>query len=198
MKDRKYFPIVQDNRGLTLIELIIAMAISSIVIGMVILIIAAGSRNFNIAQNEVDIQMEAQTVVNQMEDTIIEAYWIEQKSISVDVAAYIIYAGQENSNSAIFYDKSQQMLYFVDGLSTLQIRDLSLSSYTKASNLMASDVTAFSLNTDSSALVANQETQLQITLANSSSKFTVDRTIAFRNQAAPALVPTPTPVPGGI
>ncbi|MGB4659534.1 MAG: prepilin-type N-terminal cleavage/methylation domain-containing protein, partial [Mobilitalea sp.] len=97
MKNKKYFPIVKDNRGLTLIELIIAMAISSIVIGMVIVIISAGSRNFNIAQNEVDIQMEAQTVVNQIEDTIIEASWIEEKSISADVKAYIIYTSQGNS-----------------------------------------------------------------------------------------------------
>ncbi|MGB4660781.1 MAG: hypothetical protein WBI07_16540, partial [Mobilitalea sp.] len=91
-----------------------------------------------------------------------------------------------------FYNQTQQMVYYVDGLTAPLISTLSISSYTKADNLMASDVTAFSMDTDSVTLIKNQEIQMKITFANSSSEFTVDRTIAFRNQAAP------TPVPGGI
>jgi prepilin-type N-terminal cleavage/methylation domain-containing protein len=185
-----------NNKGVTLVELIVAMAVSSIVIGMVVLIISSGSRSFRMGQQEVDLQMQAQTVINQIEDVVIEAYWLEKKSnitiegtsdVASDVTGYIIYSNE--GISAVVFDRTLQLLYFVDGLTASQITTLSTASYTKANNFMASHVTDFMMGTDSSTMLTDQKTLLHITLKNNASQYTIDKTIAFRNHAAP----TPTP-----
>jgi prepilin-type N-terminal cleavage/methylation domain-containing protein len=188
--------IQQNNKGVTLVELIVTMAVSSIVIGMVVLIISSGSRSYRMGQQEVDLQMQAQTVINQLEDVVIEAYWLEKKSnimidgtpdIAIDVTAYIIYSSE--GISAVLFDRTLQMLYYVDGLVPSQIATLSTASYTKAANLMASYVTEFTMETDFSTLLTDQKTVLQIKLKNNASQYAIDKTIAFRNHAAPTPAP---------
>lgn len=63
----------QDNRGFTLVELIIGIAILGIVSVAVLGFMASGGRSFKRATTEVNLQFESQTVVNQLNDLLIEA-----------------------------------------------------------------------------------------------------------------------------
>ncbi|NLK26983.1 MAG: type II secretion system protein [Clostridiales bacterium] len=63
-----------DNRGVTLIELIVGIAISGIVISSIAYLIQNSSRNYRDTREEVSLQMEAQTIINQLDDLIMEAY----------------------------------------------------------------------------------------------------------------------------
>lgn len=198
MENKKALLRKLNNKGTTLIELLVSMAISSIVIGMIIMMISAGSRSYNIAQDEVNIQTQSQTTANQIEDILIEANWMERKTdikkagtsdIASDVTAYIIYSSE--GNSAIIFDRTQQLLFYMEGVSVSQINNMATDSYTKAINLMATNITEFTLEADSSTLKESQKTELHIMLKNKTSELTVDKTIAFRNHATPT--PTPTP-----
>ena len=196
MKNGKRFTILQNNKGITLIELIIAMAVTTIVIGMTVMIISAGSHNYRLAQNEINLQSQSQASVNQIEDLVIEASWLEKKTnvlnagttdVSSEVTAYIIYSG--SGISALVYDRTRQMLFYLDGLSVTQVSSLTTASYTKEANLMASYVSEFTIDSDSSNLLTNQETRVQITFQKDTSELKVDKTIAFRNHAAPTTAP---------
>lgn len=191
MIDRKTLSVQTNNRGVTLIELIVTMAITGIVLIIVTMIIAEGSRSYKYGQQEVNLQMQVQAVVNQFEDIIIEAYWMEEKEISSDVTVYFIYTTQ--GDRAVIFDKSQQMLFYLDGIISTQINNLEILTYTKAANLMASNIKELSMEADSSTLLMNQGIQMKITFENNGAEYSVEKIISFRNEAAPT--PTIAPIP---
>lgn len=101
-----------NNKGLTLIELILAMAISTIVIGAVIAFMSAGSRSYRFEENEISLQMEAQTVMNQINNLVIEGNNIEFNGTD----RLTIYHTDNDSTTydkseVIWFDVSQNRLY---------------------------------------------------------------------------------------
>lgn len=65
--------ITKANKGFSLVELIIAVAILVIVIGSVCSFIVISSRNYANGNNDISVQQEAQLALNQMSDVIIDA-----------------------------------------------------------------------------------------------------------------------------
>jgi prepilin-type N-terminal cleavage/methylation domain-containing protein len=63
-----------NNKGLTLVELMIAMAIATIVIGSITYFMATSTKSYRKANDEITLQLEAQTILNQLNELIIEAY----------------------------------------------------------------------------------------------------------------------------
>ena len=61
-----------DNRGLTLIELIITVAIIAIFSGVVLTFITTGSNTYRSTSSSAKVQMETQELVDRMEDMIID------------------------------------------------------------------------------------------------------------------------------
>lgn len=61
-----------DNRGLTLIELIITVAIIAIFSGVVLTFITTGSNTYRSTSSNAKVQMETQELVDRMEDLIID------------------------------------------------------------------------------------------------------------------------------
>ena len=64
--------IQTDNRGLTLIELIITVAIIAIFSGVVMTFIMTGSSTYRSTSSNAKVQMETQELVDRMEDLIID------------------------------------------------------------------------------------------------------------------------------
>jgi prepilin-type N-terminal cleavage/methylation domain-containing protein len=62
----------KDNKGFTLIELIIAMAVAAILIAAVGYFLLVGSKAYESAKYEVDLQAEAQILMNQIKDCVLE------------------------------------------------------------------------------------------------------------------------------
>lgn len=67
----------QDNRGLTLIELIIAMTVTSIIFGAVTLFILSALRSYETATDTIDLQMESHVMMEQLGAWIMEGNRIE-------------------------------------------------------------------------------------------------------------------------
>lgn len=61
-----------NNHGMTLIELILAMAISVIIIAAIAMFISTGSKSYETSHDEISVQMEAQTILNQIGDLVQE------------------------------------------------------------------------------------------------------------------------------
>ncbi len=70
------------NRGLTLVELICAIAILSLVGTTVGGILIVSAQSYDNGMNEVELQQEAQMVVNQINDLIIDTTATESVSFA--------------------------------------------------------------------------------------------------------------------
>lgn len=63
----------KDNRGFTLVELIITMAVMTIVAGAIGVLMMQGSKSYSSAKSELDLQMESQTLLAQLNTMIMES-----------------------------------------------------------------------------------------------------------------------------
>lgn len=66
----------RDNRGLTLMELIIAIAMSTIIMGAAIMFISNALRSYRVASATIDLQMEAHVVMEQLGVWIMEGNYV--------------------------------------------------------------------------------------------------------------------------
>ena len=66
-----------NNKGLTLVELVIAIGMSTIVIGATTLFLYNAERSYRIAQYSVDLQMESQILMEQLSNWIMESNRME-------------------------------------------------------------------------------------------------------------------------
>ena len=78
-----------DNRGLSLVELIIAIAMSTIVLGAVLSFLYGAEKSYRTAEYTVNLQMEAQLLMEQMSNWVMESNHIEVGG-AVDGKNYLV------------------------------------------------------------------------------------------------------------
>lgn len=62
-----------NNKGLTLVELIIAITMSTIVFGAVAMFLYSANKSYHAAESSIDVQMEAQILMEQMGNWVMES-----------------------------------------------------------------------------------------------------------------------------
>ncbi len=75
-----------NNKGLTLVELVIAITMSTIVMGAAAMFLYQANRSYNAAESSIDVQMEAQIVMEQLSNWVLESnkiYVLEDQNILV-------------------------------------------------------------------------------------------------------------------
>lgn len=168
----------KNNKGMTLIELIISMAISAIILSMIIMIISSASKSFRRTNDEVNLQLEAQTTINQLSNLAMEASKIE-KSLNIPPPIedkYIITSLPKSY--AILFIKDVQRLYLIDE-DTPSAADAAAYSDTedfRAKYLMAEYVDEFTI----SGYGTNKIT-INITFKLGSDIYKVNKKIKLRN-----------------
>lgn len=65
--------LMKDNKGFTLIELIVILGLATIVMGTVMSFFIANYRSYNRLNTESDLQYQSQQIINFMTDKILEA-----------------------------------------------------------------------------------------------------------------------------
>jgi prepilin-type N-terminal cleavage/methylation domain-containing protein len=93
------------NKGVTLLELLVAVAISVIVIATIAYFMERSTKNYKNANEEVTLQMEAQTILNQLNDLIMEAY-------NVKYEAQVLKIYQNTENYIITFEAENDRLTF--------------------------------------------------------------------------------------
>lgn len=123
----------RNNKGITLLELIISMAISVIVVLMIVSLINTSFKVFRKTNDRVNLQMESQTSMNQLVNLAIEAKSITDAVViqnnvdiryqieSLDLTGYHDYA--------IIWRKDYKKLYLVELIPPMNaIEDISFDS----------------------------------------------------------------------
>lgn len=96
----------QDQRGITFVELIIAIAISSIIMIAATIFLGAAHKNYNNASAQIDLQSESQILMEQIGMWVMEGNRVQTLDASVSGAqGIVIYqiprkASVENPNGA--------------------------------------------------------------------------------------------------
>lgn len=119
--------IKDDNKGFTLVELMIGIAIASAVMVGLIVLISSSSKSFSTTSQEVNLQIEAQTTMNSISDMLIEATTVKvyphgtlgDKIVLITAADSVTEnvggASQVNTKDVvhvIINDVSEQKLYY--------------------------------------------------------------------------------------
>lgn len=77
------------NAGFTLVELLIAMMMTLLIVSSVGQFMASSSRNYQILDNQVNLQTEAQCTINMISDLILEGNNVRFEDLGKDKMLYI-------------------------------------------------------------------------------------------------------------
>lgn len=76
----------KDNKGITLVELLIAIAISAIIVGAATFFLMTAHKNYKEASASIDLQSETQILMEQMGTWIMEGNRVNAESVTVGAA----------------------------------------------------------------------------------------------------------------
>lgn len=109
---------MEKNRGFSLVELMVAMAILSVVMMIALSFMMTGSRSFTKGNADSTVQKEAELTVNQIEDMIIDLNGGVSKTDDAAKTELLMYhveddgsGGVAYSKSAVRWDKSDKNVY---------------------------------------------------------------------------------------
>ena len=168
-----------NQKGFSLIELIVSMAILGIIAVAEVTFISSGSHIYRSVLNDVNLQVEAQTATNQLENYLINC------SAGVcfrDKTLYIMNQDVGGSTEYVFeFDSSTGQINY-SAYSVAVTAGGTVTRSLKESGLMAVCVEGFSAvpETDSSGNVSSVEVTLKFSKRNAS--YTAVKKIALRNR----------------
>ncbi|MCI8407811.1 MAG: prepilin-type N-terminal cleavage/methylation domain-containing protein [Lachnospiraceae bacterium] len=144
------------NAGFTLVELLIAMMITLIIITAVGQFMSATSRTYQIMNNQVDLQMEAQCTINMIADMVLEGNNVVFDKDENMLRIYKNLGTLDSSGNPVDYRSAEQNIIWFDKDGDIEEGNMYLfvckdiSDYTKAlahdsgeAKLMAEGIESF-------------------------------------------------------
>lgn len=168
-----------NNKGATLIELIIAMAIAAIVLSMIMYFIFGAAKSFQRTGDEVNLQLEAQTAVNQINNIILEAGEMEvypSDGFIDPLTGEIRYTFHCNNNEfySFIYVEADRSLYQVQ---TTGFAEARTAGYNKQEHLLAEYVKKINIT----KVDRNKSAEIELILALGSEEYQVNKLVKMRN-----------------
>lgn len=201
---QNFWKWTNENKGLTFIELVCAVAIFSLIGATICSVMIVSAKNYQRDSNEIELQQEAQMTANQIQDLIIDAvepvtYWCKVGGVEYQC---------ENEDAAISLgasDQGDRTLKVEKGDRCYEIayhssnHKIFYSEYVKSSGvqialdqLMAENITAFSA--DVTNFTKTGDISLDISLSKGDRSFVSTYTVTGRNQPKPVGPYAPTTV----
>lgn len=187
--------ISKDNKGASLVELVIALMITAIVISMLLFFLNSASKGFKLTNDDVNLQMEAQTIINQISNLVMEAEYMEYEDGEEVKAHMIRHIDSESNTRYIFKLNDTQNRYYGIILSegniyqiiSDNILDVKEEKLDKQKHLLAEYVDKFDIirsETDKEANNGNPSNKsvdivLELSLGNDRTK--LSKRVKFRN-----------------
>lgn len=159
-----------DNKGITLIELIVGIAITTIVIGSITFLIQHSSRNYRDTNEEVSLQKESQVIINKLNELIMEAYNVKY----------------HNEQLTIFYKNDRYIVTFNPYQNELIYKMVGDTGETiGAEEILSEHVVDFNV-VDTGDDDGNNQIEINIDLKYNQNTFTVEKhIITMRNPIKP-------------
>ena len=176
-----------NNKGFTLIEVLVALAVSSVVITIVIAFISQGSRFYKTQSNTINLQNELQETSNVITDALQEATYLKiasgNNALSVYTGSYKIVAGKKlfinEKGSSRYILRDGSGIYIYDKADTQYITDKDKPGYRYSNNIEAITV---SINDKCKTKVGNSKVITQPVMLDVYIKVTHNDTSRFENK----------------
>lgn len=171
-----------ENRGITLVELIIAIAMSSIIIGATALLIRTAQRDYQYTSDTADIQTETQVLMEQIGKWVMEGNRIKAEDSGRKLSVYSI-----PSDGSII-NTTKKIIWFDGGklyMRTFNNVDIEHDTLTcsaadeKEENCIGEHVEKFEAQTD-----ANTPSSVKLTmlLKRGNQQYEIENTVNVRNK----------------
>jgi type II secretory pathway component PulJ len=165
--------IIKDNKGISLLELVIAMVITSIVLSMLLFFINGATNVFKKSNNQVSLQLDAQTTINQISKLAMEAYSMEVYPESSAEPVRFIFE-QESGYTAIVYDETRNILYLLEAVT---LEAACNDAVDKSLHYLAGNVDDFGITADAD----KRNVKIGLSLKLGKDSYSINRTVKMRN-----------------
>lgn len=199
----------KNQKGFTLVELIIAIAILAIVTLAVCGFIVVGSKSYTSANTDILLQQEAQLALNQISDVIIDttdsiSYSVGTSSSLQNVLKDSEYGGEatdkclvvvnrndtssnnDNPSYWFYWNKDEEKIHFsevnVDSTMSADVIQAGFNSAASTKAVLAEHVT--DLNIDISQFEENRVVMISMTLKNGNREYYTSNNVTVRNRIA--------------
>ena len=182
--------IVKQNMkdGFSLVELMIALAISSIVLVGVISIIAYGTNNMNLTKARVALQDQAKDAMNHISAYTMEASkvdWYDSKNVLLVTKDVVQNVGTDETITTT--DPNNQYVYWIadNKLFFACVTDPGIdvnNLQADQKHLLATDVATFVCKEEKSVSKAEKYLHVQLRLRDEKSEFNCEKDISLRNR----------------
>ena len=148
------------NKGFTLVELMVAMAIGTVVLLMVSVMLVRGTSLFREENDEVNMRNDYQVIRNQIDQAIMEAKsLVVERRETIDGDILIIYTGEINSNRSFASTDvtTEKVIIYVEYSNTLYICPeynfgSSFPDDIPEGNIISTDIEKFDISIDESCV----------------------------------------------
>ena len=176
-----------NNKGFTLTEVLVALAVSSVVITIVIAFISQGSRFYKTQSNTINLQNELQETSNVITDALQEATYLKiasyNNALSVYTGSYKIVAGKKlfinEKGSSRYILRDGSGIYIYDKADMQYITDKDKPGYRYSNNIEAITV---SINDKCKTKVGDSKVITQPVMLDVYIKVTHNDTSRFENK----------------
>ena len=168
-----------NNSGFTLVEVLVVMAILAVVGGLTAGFLLSGTRSYQSTEKEVDIQYEAQVLLNQIGDYVMEA----NSGIGKKENVIYIYNNKDGvlEKETVSYEPETETLYY-EKSETLNDAESTVVEKT----VLAENVEAFSM--DVSRAETDRKVDAQLALESQDKSYKATATWNLRNSVAVSTV----------
>lgn len=191
----------KSQKGFTLVELLIVVAIMSIVALAVCSFIMSGVRSYHEANNDINVQQEAQLAMNQITDVLIDMNGKleyvcckdsqEQTVCKDDELTFepdeklLWYQGEESGgqNYCFLWDKASENLYYAQTNTVEQYPSVKEPENSGQWALLARRVTQFTV--DLSQFDEKRVVQITMKFICGDREYTTSNNVTVRNKVAP-------------
>lgn len=188
--------IVKNNKGLTLLEMIISVAILSIVIVTIMSFMVTGTKMFGASNNEIKLQQEAQMALSNVENRIIDTkrgvrcdddgtqviLTVFNEKTGADAKEYIVW----NRNDKKIYYASSAFDVTLNTFPTNEVLASNVENFNVVMRNTASAVTvtpnpSVTVQPSGSALKQQSKVEITIEVKEKGRTFTSQKVVTFRN-----------------
>lgn len=179
-----------NNKGFSLVELLIAVAVSSIVLSALVMLISQSVRSYSKQTALAQIQSDADVTLNQISKNILEATVVALKKDSSGNVQFYTKKDAAGIFYGYYYDKSKKTLYYTDNT------DISVAG--KKMSVVCEDVESFDVRIDTANFKLKADTTIEelprnpklvvdIGLKRMNETRNVQRTYVTRNEAGKSI-----------
>lgn len=164
-----------DHRGITFVELIIAIAIFTIIMGAATLFLGAAHKNYNHATAQIDLQTESQILMEQLSMWIMEGNRVIKED-DADSTRLIVYQIPRKSVDGTTEDVKKKIFWMPKDGKKLYMRSYTITD-------LATDKTDIStLTADEEHCIGNYVTDFTPTISSDSKKVTISLKMEYLKQ----------------